>query len=59
MAKFRPVDNDNPACVAVVTTEVDIVSFRADAGWVEIEEEEVPVKKTVKKAKDETVVSGE
>ena len=59
MAKFRPVDNDNPACVAVVTTEVDIASFRADTGWIEIEEEEVPVKKTVKKAKDETVISGE
>ena len=48
MVKFQMVDSTNPNTIAVVTTEVDIESFRKDQNWYEIIEEPVKEKPVVK-----------
>ena len=53
MVKFQMVGSDSPRTIAEVHSDVDIESFRKDAGWFELKEEdkEVPVKETpVKKS---------
>jgi len=54
MVKFQMVGSDSPRTIAEVHNDGDIESFRKDAGWFELKEEqkkEVPVKETpVKKS---------
>lgn len=40
MAKFQMIDSTNPHTIAEVFAEVDIDSFRRDANWYEIIEDE-------------------
>lgn len=44
MAKFQMIDSENPHTIAEVYADVDIESFRRDANWYEIVDEE-PAKK--------------
>lgn len=49
--RFQMIDSTNPNTIAVVTSEGDAESFRADPGWYELveqEEEKKPVVKTKK-----------
>ena len=45
MVKFQMVGSDSPRTIAQVHSDVDIESFRKDAGWFEFKEDkEAPVK---------------
>ena len=48
--RFQMVDSNNPNTIAVVTSEGDAESFRADPGWYELEEEQEEKKKPAKKS---------
>ena len=59
MVKFQMVGSDSPRTIAEVHSDVDIESFRKDAGWFELKEKEkeasvkeIPMKKSAPSKKE-------